>query len=59
MVQYRTFLGGQLRESILGPIGSEPRGPTERDAARAAAPSLLLLLLALPPRFMIHCERAR
>jgi len=22
MVQYRTFLGGQLRESILGPIGS-------------------------------------
>lgn len=31
MVQYRTFLGGQLRESILGPIGSEPGpAPNER-----------------------------
>lgn len=41
MVQYRTFLGGQLRESILGPIGSEP-GPhrTREDATRAVTASL-------------------
>lgn len=55
MVQYRTFLGSQLRESILGPIGSRVGAlPNETPHGHPT----WLCAVGLPP-FMIHCERAR
>lgn len=50
MVQYRAFLGGQLRDSILGPIGNRA-GPLTEPHGRPTRP--------LFPLFMMHCGRAR
>jgi len=56
MVQYRTFLGGQLRESILGPIGSRV-GPYRTGRATRASD---VAVRGRPfPLSVIHCERAR